>query len=115
MQQKVSVTLSQLKQFVRRRILFTVNAYAAAPSVRSLLRRTFSGSFTGGIQEAQEVLDFCAEHQIAADIEVINADQIYEAFERVMPSDVRHRLLIDAATIDALVCSTTTDTTGPVT
>jgi D-arabinose 1-dehydrogenase-like Zn-dependent alcohol dehydrogenase len=83
--------------------LFTVNAYAA-PTVRSPLRRASSGSFTGGFQEAQEMLDFCAERQIGADIEVINADQV----------NVRYRLVIDIPTIDAPVCSTT-DTTGPVT
>jgi uncharacterized zinc-type alcohol dehydrogenase-like protein len=64
-------------------------------------RRTFSASFIGGIQETQEMLDFCAEHHIGADIEVINADQINEAFERVVASDVRYRFVIDTATIDA--------------
>jgi uncharacterized zinc-type alcohol dehydrogenase-like protein len=86
-------------------------------NVFSLLygRRTFSGSFIGGIQETQEMLDFCAGQHISADIEVISADQINEAFERVMASDVRYRFVIDTATIDAPESSTTTYTTGPVT
>jgi uncharacterized zinc-type alcohol dehydrogenase-like protein len=68
-------------------------------------RRTFSGSFIGGIQETQEMLDFCAQHHIGADIEIINADRINEAFERVVASDVRYRFVIDVATIDARCAS----------
>jgi hypothetical protein len=46
----------------------------------------------GGIAETQEMLEFCAEHQIGADIEVIRADQVNEAYERVLASDVRYPL-----------------------
>lgn len=53
----------------------------------------------GGIQETQEMLDFCGEHGLTADIEVITADRINEAYERVMASDVRYRFVIDTATI----------------
>ena len=53
----------------------------------------------GGIAETQEMLDFCAEHDIGAEIEVIEADQINEAYERVLASDVRYRFVIDASTI----------------
>ncbi|HYH74794.1 MAG TPA: NAD(P)-dependent alcohol dehydrogenase [Candidatus Saccharimonadales bacterium] len=62
-------------------------------------RKSFAGSVIGGIPETQEMLDFCAEHGIAADIEVITADQIDEAWERVLASDVRYRFVIDASTI----------------
>ncbi len=62
-------------------------------------RRSFAGSMIGGIRETQEMLDFCAEHRIAADIELIPADQINEAYERVLASDVRYRFVIDTATL----------------
>ncbi|MEA2371714.1 MAG: alcohol dehydrogenase [Solirubrobacteraceae bacterium] len=66
-----------------------------------LQRRSFAGSTIGGIRETQEMLDFCAEHGIGAEIEVISADRINEAWERVMASDVRYRFVIDAATLGA--------------
>ncbi|HLP22992.1 MAG TPA: NAD(P)-dependent alcohol dehydrogenase [Microbacteriaceae bacterium] len=61
-------------------------------------RRSFAGSAIGGIRETQEMLDFCAEHGIAAEIELIEADAINDAYERVLNSDVRYRFVIDAAT-----------------
>jgi len=62
-------------------------------------RKTLAGSMIGGIAETQEMLDFCAEHGFGAEIEVISADQINEAYERVLASDVRYRFVIDNATI----------------
>ncbi|MFG6446144.1 NAD(P)-dependent alcohol dehydrogenase [Microbacterium sp. P07] len=62
-------------------------------------RRSFAGSSIGGIRETQEMLDFCAEHDIAPEVELIDASQINEAYERVLASDVRYRFVIDAATI----------------
>lgn len=62
-------------------------------------RRSLAGSMIGGIPETQEMLDFCGEHGLGADIEVISADRINEAYERVLASDVRYRFVIDAATI----------------
>ncbi|SNS21424.1 uncharacterized zinc-type alcohol dehydrogenase-like protein [Geodermatophilus pulveris] len=62
-------------------------------------RRTFAGSMIGGIAETQEMLDFCAEHGIGAEVEVITADHVNEAYERVLASDVRYRFVIDAATL----------------
>lgn len=62
-------------------------------------RRSLAGSMIGGIPETQEMLDFCGEHQLGADVEVIGADRINEAYERVLASDVRYRFVIDAATI----------------
>ncbi|RBY80777.1 NAD(P)-dependent alcohol dehydrogenase [Blastococcus sp. TF02A-26] len=62
-------------------------------------RRTFAGSMIGGIAETQEMLDFCAEHGLGADVEVIAADRVNEAYERVLASDVRYRFVIDASTL----------------
>ena len=62
-------------------------------------RRSLSGSAIGGIKQTQEMLDFCAEHGLGAEIEVIAADQIDEAYERVLASDVRYRFVIDTATL----------------
>src|SRR3954453_5037286 len=71
-----------------------VPAFALIPQ-----RRSFAGSAIGGISETQEMLDFCAEHGIAAEIEVISADQVNEAWERVLRSDVRYRFVIDNSTL----------------
>ncbi|MCR5978120.1 alcohol dehydrogenase catalytic domain-containing protein [Gordonia jinghuaiqii] len=62
-------------------------------------RRSFTGSMIGGIAQTQEMLDFCAEHGIGAEVEVISADQINEAYDRVVASDVRYRFVIDTATL----------------
>ncbi|WKV72184.1 NAD(P)-dependent alcohol dehydrogenase [Streptomyces sp. PCS3-D2] len=62
-------------------------------------RRTLAGSMIGGIAETQEMLDFCAEHRLGAEIELIDAARINEAYARVMASDVRYRFVIDASTI----------------
>jgi alcohol dehydrogenase (NADP+) len=62
-------------------------------------RRSFAGSMIGGIRETQEMLNFCAEHNIAPNIEVISADQIDEAYKRVLASDVKYRFVIDTSTI----------------
>src|ERR687890_714337 len=62
-------------------------------------RRTYAGSMIGGIAETQEMLDFCAEHGIGAEVEVISADGVNEAYERVLASDVRYRFVIDTATL----------------
>ncbi|MFE0131092.1 NAD(P)-dependent alcohol dehydrogenase [Streptomyces sp. NPDC059037] len=61
--------------------------------------KTLAGSMIGGIAETQEMLDFCAEHGLGAEIEIIDADQINEAYERVINSEVRYRVVIDTATI----------------
>lgn len=61
--------------------------------------KTLAGSMIGGIAETQEMLDFCAEHGLGSDVEVIRADQVNEAYERVLSSDVRYRFVIDASTI----------------
>ncbi|BBY98137.1 NAD(P)-dependent alcohol dehydrogenase [Mycolicibacterium fallax] len=63
------------------------------------MRRSLSGSMIGGIPETQEMLDFCAEHDVTPEIEVIDASYVNEAYERVLASDVRYRFVIDTATI----------------
>jgi len=66
-------------------------------SIRPLIlgRRTLAGSLIGGIKETQEMLDFCAEHNILADIEIIPIQKINEAYQRVLKSDVKYRFVID--------------------
>jgi len=63
------------------------------------MRRAISGSMIGGIPETQEMLDFCAEHGIASEVEVIEPDYINEAYERVIASDVRYRFVIDTSSL----------------
>jgi uncharacterized zinc-type alcohol dehydrogenase-like protein len=62
-------------------------------------RRQLAGSAIGGIRETQEMLDFCAEHGITADIELIRIQQINEAYERLLKSDVKYRFVIDMASL----------------
>ena len=62
-------------------------------------RRSFAGSSIGGIRETQEMLDFCAEHGIASEVELIAASEINDAYERVLASDVRYRFVIDIETL----------------
>ena len=64
-----------------------------------LKRLNFSGSLIGGIRETQEMLDFCARHGIVSEIELIKADQINTAYDRLMRSDVKYRFVIDTASI----------------
>ena len=63
------------------------------------MRRAISGSMIGGIPETQEMLDFCAEHDVAPEIELIEPDYINEAYERVVASDVRYRFVIDTESL----------------
>ena len=69
------------------------------PSVRPDIlinkRRKVAGSLIGGIKETQELLEFCGEHNILADIELISIDQVNEAFERMLKNDVKYRFVID--------------------
>ena len=62
-------------------------------------RRSLSGSLIGGIAETQEMLDFCSEHNITADVEVIPIQKVNEAYERMLKSDVKYRFSIDMASI----------------
>jgi len=72
----------------------SVAAFSLIPN-----RRSLAGSMIGGIPETQQMLDFCAEHGLGAEIEVIGADKINEAYERVVASDVRYRFVIDTSTL----------------
>ncbi|MGC2194702.1 MAG: NAD(P)-dependent alcohol dehydrogenase [Terriglobales bacterium] len=75
------------------------NAVAAASIVMG--RRSLAGSAIGGIQETQEMLDFCGKHNIVSDIEVVPIQKVNEAYERVLKSDVRYRFVIDMASLKA--------------
>jgi uncharacterized zinc-type alcohol dehydrogenase-like protein len=72
-----------------------------SPSVMNLIfgRRSLAGSLIGGIKETQEMLDFCGEHNITSDIEMIPMQKINEAYERMLKSDVKYRFVIDLASI----------------
>ena len=72
-----------------------------SPSVFGLIfkRRRIAGSLIGGIDETQEMLDFCAEHSIVSDIEMIDIQDINDAYERMLKSDVKYRFVIDMASL----------------
>ena len=72
-----------------------------SPQVFDLImkRRSLAGSMIGGIPETQEMLDFCAEHGIVSDIEMIRADEINEAYGRMLKGDVKYRFVIDCASL----------------
>jgi uncharacterized zinc-type alcohol dehydrogenase-like protein len=74
-----------------------------SPQVFSLImkRRSLAGSLIGGIPETQEMLDFCAERGIVADIELIRAGEINAAYERMLKGDVKYRFVIDNASLAA--------------
>ena len=72
-----------------------------SPNVMNLIfrRRTIAGSLIGGLPETQEMLDFCAKHNITCDIELIRMDQINDAYERMLKSDVKYRFVIDMSSL----------------
>ena len=74
-----------------------------SPAVFNLImkRRSLAGSLIGGVRETQEMLDFCAEHGIVSEIEIIPIDQIDTAYERMLASDVKYRFVIDMASLSA--------------
>jgi alcohol dehydrogenase (NADP+) len=74
-------------------------AVSVNPYSLIMKRKKLSASLIGGIRETQEMLDFCAEHGIESDIEVIAIDKVNEAYERILKSDVRYRFVIDMATL----------------
>ncbi|UGT64705.1 NAD(P)-dependent alcohol dehydrogenase [Nocardia asteroides] len=75
------------------------NPASIRPFLLASYRRSLSGSMIGGIAETQEMLNFCAKHGIGAEIELISADEIDAAYDRVVASDVQYRFVIDAGTI----------------
>ena len=74
-----------------------------SPQVFGLIlgRRSLAGSAIGGIRETQEMLDFCAEHKVVSDIEIVRIQQVNEAYERLVKSDVKYRFVIDMASLKA--------------
>ncbi len=72
-----------------------------SPTVNNLIfkRRRLVGSLIGGIRETQEMLDFCAEHKIVSDVEIIPMQKINEAYERMLKSDVKYRFVIDMSSL----------------
>jgi uncharacterized zinc-type alcohol dehydrogenase-like protein len=72
--------------------------YAISPNNLLSRQRSLAGSSIGSIKETQEMLDFCGKHNIVSDVEVISAQEINEAYNRVVNSDVKYRFVIDAAT-----------------
>lgn len=83
-------------------VLLGVPPTPSAVSASRLIggRRSLVGSLVGGIKETQEMLDYCAEHNITSDIELINIDQINEAYERTLAGDVHYRFVIDMASLN---------------
>ncbi|PXX65080.1 putative zinc-type alcohol dehydrogenase-like protein [Nocardia tenerifensis] len=75
------------------------NPMSIKPFTVTGFRRSLAGSMIGGIAQTQEMLNFCAEHGIGAEIEVISADEIDGAYDRVVASDVRYRFVIDVSTM----------------
>jgi uncharacterized zinc-type alcohol dehydrogenase-like protein len=77
----------------------------AMPAVNpgALIRRriAYAGSLIGGIAETQEMLDFCSEHGVVADIELVHADQLNEAYDRMVAGDVKYRFVLDTSTLQA--------------
>jgi uncharacterized zinc-type alcohol dehydrogenase-like protein len=63
-------------------------------------RRSLAGSNVGGVRETQEMLDFCGKHKLTSDIELVRIQQVNQAYQRVLRSDVRYRFVIDMATLD---------------
>src|SRR6476620_3327645 len=85
-------------------VLFQLRLPAEAmPPVNpgALIRRriAYAGSLIGGIAETQEMLDFCAEHGVVSDIEVVRADQLNEAYDRMVAGDVKYRFVLDVSTL----------------
>lgn len=71
------------------------------PNIGNLIfyRKALAGSLVGGIKETQEMLEFCAQHHVLSDVEVISIDKINEAYERMLKSDVKYRFVIDMASL----------------
>jgi uncharacterized zinc-type alcohol dehydrogenase-like protein len=86
-----------------------------SPNVFNLIfrRRSLAGSLIGGIKQTQEMLDFCAEHGIVSDIELIPISKINEAYERMLRGDVRYRFVIDMASSSRRTTSRSTTSSTP--
>jgi uncharacterized zinc-type alcohol dehydrogenase-like protein len=74
---------------------------ATSPFALVTNRRSLSGSMIGGMKETQDMLDYCAEHNIVSDIELIGYDRLEEAYTRVVKGDVKYRFVLDGKTLKA--------------
>ncbi|MDI2034972.1 NAD(P)-dependent alcohol dehydrogenase [Paenarthrobacter nitroguajacolicus] len=70
-----------------------------SPGLLIRRRLAYAGSLIGGIEETQEMLDFCAEHGVVSDIELVGAEQLNEAYDRMVAGDVKYRFVLDTATL----------------
>jgi uncharacterized zinc-type alcohol dehydrogenase-like protein len=73
-----------------------MNPYVVNTPALLTQRRSISGSMIGGIKETQEMLNFCGQHNIVSDVEVVDPEYINQAYERTVASDVKYRFVIDA-------------------
>lgn len=101
-----SHNLDQFTELLKRDGTMCLNGVPAtphpSPSIVNLIfkRRQIAGSLIGGIEETQEMLDFCAKHNVTADVEVIDIKDINRAYERMLKGDVKYRFVIDMATLN---------------
>ena len=79
----------------------TPGAPALQPSTLIFQRRQIAGSLIGGLAETQEMLDYCADHGIGADVEVIPIQAVNEAYERMLKGDVKYRFVLDLQSLRA--------------
>ncbi|MBD2858295.1 NAD(P)-dependent alcohol dehydrogenase [Spongiibacter sp. KMU-158] len=98
-QHDINVYLRQLRRDGTLCLVGLPDQPLALSSFATAARKVVTGSMFGGIRETQEMLDYCAEHGIGADIEMIKMAEINEAFERVLKSDVKYRFVIDMASL----------------
>jgi uncharacterized zinc-type alcohol dehydrogenase-like protein len=98
-QHDINVYLALLKRDATLTLVGVPNALPVEPFNLILNRRKFAGSLIGGLKETQEMLDFCAEHGITCDIELIPIQKINEAYDRLLKSDVKYRFVIDMASL----------------
>jgi uncharacterized zinc-type alcohol dehydrogenase-like protein len=64
-------------------------------------RRSIAGSGIGGMKETQDMIDFCAEHNIVSDVEMVPIQSVNEAYERLLKNDVKYRFVIDMSSLKA--------------
>jgi uncharacterized zinc-type alcohol dehydrogenase-like protein len=98
-QHDINAYLALLKRDATLTLVGVPNALPVEPFNLVLYRRQFAGSLIGGIKETQEMLDFCAEHGITCDVELIPIQKINEAYDRMLKSDVKYRFVIDMASL----------------
>jgi uncharacterized zinc-type alcohol dehydrogenase-like protein len=98
-QHDINAYLALLKRDATLTLVGVPNALPVEPFNLVLYRRQFAGSLIGGIKETQEMLDFCAEHGITCDVELIPIQKVNEAYDRLLKSDVKYRFVIDMASL----------------